>query len=460
MSRKGTGFKLKWMALPRTEKAEALNNPYCGLYEIYRFYADSERLQPGGIIVEEAPVNTAHQLCLVEINLLAFNEMPLSEYAISNIERIFRYFILRKKQMIVRFVYDWEGKGILNEPKDISIILNHMKQLSPLLKEHSNSIYILQGLFIGSWGEMHSSRYLSERNMTRLAKHLYECAGDNTQIALRCPSFWRMIFQTYKPLDTETGYRDIQRARFSLFNDGMMASEVDFGTYGDISAMDSKTYSDKWVRADELKFQSELCNYVSNGGEVINECAYNDAAPAISTLRDMRVSYLHSEYDEQVLNKWKTSKAGSVNALWKDKTAYEYIIAHLGYRFTIEEVSLSLTSDKNGNLELSVRITNMGFAPCYHKFQVKFLIRTASLLEVYEYAVDTDTRRWLPGEKIELAAVIPTTEWIPKQQEHQKYILSMGIYDPRSKQPIQIANTFAAPDYTGVYSLGNFILDS
>ncbi len=457
MSRKGPVTKFKWMPLPKTEKAESLNNPYCGLYAIYRFYADSAMLQPEGKMVEQISINTAHQLCLVEINLLPYNEMPLSEKAINNIERIFQYFIIQKKQMIVRFVYDWEGKGILNEPKDITIILNHMKQLSLLLKEYTNNIYIVQGLFIGSWGEMHSSRYLSDRNMARLAKQLYECTGENTQIALRCPSFWRMLFQTYKPLDAETGYTDIQKARFSLFNDGMMASEVDFGTYGDIKAIDSKEYSDKWVREDELKFQSELCNYVSNGGEVINECAYNDPALAISTLREMKVSYLHSEYDEQVLHKWKKSKCGF--ALWKEKTAYDYITAHLGYRFTLEEVDLSLASDKSGNIKVSIKIINMGFSPCYHKFEVKLIIRTAALFVVHECTVDTDTRKWLPNEMVLLEAVLPAAEWLTEKEHKQyQYSLCMGIYDPLSEQPIKIANTFAALDYTGVYSLGNFIL--
>lgn len=461
MSRNSTNSKLKWMSLPRTEKAETLNNPYCGLYEIFRFFAESKMLQPEEISVEQVSIDPGHQLCLIEINLLHFNEIMLSETALNNVKQIFEYFTMQKKQMIVRFVYDWEGKGILNEPKDIAIILNHMKQLSPSLKEYTNSIYIIQGLFIGSWGEMHSSRFLSDRNMTRLAKELYECTGDKTQIALRCPSFWRMIFQTHRPLDTETAFTDIQKARFSLFNDGMMASEVDFGTYGSVSAIDSKTYSDKWIREDELKFQSKLCTYVSNGGEVINECPYSDVSPAIETLRDMRVSYLHSEYDEQVLHKWKANKAGSVNALWKDKTAYEYITAHLGYRFTLEDVNLSLSSERNGNLKATVKITNMGFAPCYNKFQVKFLIRTASFSESYEHEIETDTRMWLPNEKIGLVAEFPISELnLVKKQGKLNYILCLGIYDSRSGQSIQIANTFSAPDYTGVYSLGNFVLNN
>lgn len=454
MPHNGVTSKVKWMPLPRSEKAEALNNPYCGLYTIFRFFADSDMIHPDGVVIEEVSIDKIQQICLVEINLLHFNEIPLSETALHIVERIFRHFTTQGKQIIVRFVYDWEGKGVLSEPKDITIILNHMSQLSSLLKEYTKNIYILQGLFIGSWGEMHNSRYLSERHMTRLAKRLYECSGKNTQIALRCPSFWRMVFKTYQPLDEETAFTDIQKARFSLFNDGMMASETDFGTYGTVSAKDSKICTEKWVRWDELEFQNKLCRYVSNGGEVINECPYNDVAPAIEALKEMRVSYLHCNYDEQVLGKWKANRCGLSNVLWKDKTGFEYIAAHLGYRFTIENSSLALISDKRGNLKADIKISNMGFAPCYHQFNVKFIVRTASFSEVYEYAVDTDTRMWMPNEKVELETVIPTRGW-----EQGNYILCFGIYDPRTQRPIQLANTFSAADHMGNYSLGNFTIN-
>lgn len=443
--------KISWIPLPRIEKSEVLLNPYCGFYAIYRFFADSEKLQPEGAVIEGVTVESSHQLCLIEINLLHFNEKPLSKDSLQIVKRIFEHFTVLRKQMIIRFVYDWEGKGIVNEPKDISIVLNHMNQLSPLLKDYTNSIYILQGLFIGSWGEMHGSRYLSERSMSHLAKQLYDCSGEKTQIALRCPNFWRMLFQTNRPLDKFTAFTDIQRARFSLFNDGMMASENDFGTYGSISAMDSKHYSDKWVRLDELDFQNELCKYVSNGGEVINECKYNDALPAIETLRKMRVSYLHNAYDEKVLNKWKVNRSGADYILWKDRTAYEYIAAHLGYRFTIEDADMTLLSGKGCIMRASVKISNLGFAPCYHKFIVKFVVRTATYINLKEYMVDTDTRMWMPGEKVEIQAIIPAIEW-----EQKNYILCIGISDPNSMQQVRIANTFSAPDYNGVYSIGNF----
>lgn len=448
---RGRGIKkMKWISFPTAEKPEVLCNPYCGVYSIYRFFADHERLQPEEVLIEEIEVPQEHRLCLIEINLVHFKETELSETALSIVDRIFLHFTSLGRQMIVRFLYDWEGKGVLNEPKDIGIILGHMKQLSPLLKEYSEHIYILQGLFIGSWGEMHNSRYLGERQLELLAKELYECSGGNIQLALRCPSFWRMICNTDQPLTEELAFSDTRRARFSLFNDGIMASETDYGTYGRIRAGETRNYQEKWVREEELEFQNELCSFVSNGGEVINENPFNDLPHAIDTLRRMRISYLHEGYDEQVLNKWKSSRSGITNALWRDRSGYEYIIAHLGYRFRLEAASLLSVAGREGDLKASVRICNTGFAPCYQRLRVRFVLRTVSYSETYEYEVDTDTRRWRPQEKVELETHIPVTSL-----GDSKYILCFGLYDPRSQAPVLIANTFSVPDHTGMYHLGS-----
>ena len=96
-----------------------------------------------------------------------------------------------------------------------------------------------------------------------------------------------MIFKTNQPLDDKTAYSKLIRSRFSLFNDGILSSYTDYGTYGYIRAKVSDNYSDKWIRKDELNFQNKLCRYVSNGGEVINNCKYNDVETAVRELRIM-----------------------------------------------------------------------------------------------------------------------------------------------------------------------------
>lgn len=439
--------KVKWFPLPRIEKVKELNNPYCGWYSLFRFYADSRVCHNLGVKLEDIVIASSQQLCLVVINLIAFNNRDLTIEALQNIRNIIQYFALQDKQIILRFVYDWEGSGILSEPKDIEYILKHMDQLSNILKENEKNICIHQGLFIGSWGEMHNSRYLTDRHMYRLAKQLYNCLGESTEIALRCPSYWRMIFKTYQPLNDETAYTKFMGARFSLFNDGMLASETDFGTYGSTYGKEATNHSEKWIRKNELEFQNKLCKYVSNGGEVINNCEYNDGGSAIEDLRVMRVSYLHTDYDKQVLDKWKISNSGISSSLWKDKSAFEYISAHLGYRFVINDVNMK--SARNRGLKVIIKLINTGFAPSYHKFDVKLLIRNITYTDFEEFELDVDTRKWMPQDIIIIEKVISIDK-----KKSSKYILSFGIYDQRTQKSIEIANTFAAMDYMGYYNIG------
>lgn len=449
---KGWGKKFKWVPYVADEKDEMLGNPYCGLYKIYRFYASPDKNEEENIKLEDTVICSEHQICLIEINLINYNDRPLADDALKNIENIFRYFISHKKQLIVRFLYDWEGKGIMYEPNDISIILGHMEQLSGILKSLERYIYIIQGLFIGSWGEMHNSRYLSERHIITLAKKIYECTGCSTQIALRCPSFWRMITKTSQPLDEKSAFTETYEARFSLYNDGMLASETDFGTYGHMGAKDAKNHSDKWLRRDELDFQTNLCRFVSNGGEVINNCSFNDAGPAVRDLRKMRVSYLHCDHDRQVLEKWKHTKSGMTDPLWKNKSVYEYITAHLGYRFLIKDVKVTVNLSR---IKVAIKLINTGFAPCYHKFDVKIALAGEGSPEYHEYFVDTDTRLWFPDEPVDLVTVIQA-----KELKESNYIICFGIYDNRTRQLIKIANDYDTETIHGYYKLGCLVINT
>lgn len=84
----------------------------------------------------------------------------------------------------------------------------------------------------------------------------------------------------------------------------MLGTANDTGTYGDTPAS-ADAYRSAWVREDELDFQNRLCNFVPNGGEVILDNPFNDLAHALSDLSRMHVSYLNSEHDPAVLDKWK-----------------------------------------------------------------------------------------------------------------------------------------------------------
>lgn len=439
MFRRKAEKQIVFRPFPLKEETGFLGNPYRGFYAICRLYAQSPILDEKNIPITEYQPPEGHTLTLLEINLQHFSDQMLSPEALENIRTAFRHFTSLNMAMIVRFVYDWEGHGALKEPSSLSVILQHMGQLSPLLMEYGPHIYILQGLFIGSWGEMHNTRYTSQRHLIALAEQLAACSSPHTYIAIRCPNQWRTIFRCYSPLSLGEARRNGMQSRFCLFNDAIMGSETDMGTYGSLSRSLSTSYSDKLNRYDEILFQSQLCRYVPNGGEVLHASTLNDFKPAVRTLEAMRVSYLNCNYDRAVLGKWASGH--NCPHPFKKLNDLAYIGARLGYRFSLQKSEVHITQNQ---LSVRLNLTNQGFAPCYRPLQVHLMLTDEEGRTLVSYPVEADTRAWLPETPISFSAAFT----LPENALQQKSFLSLQLFDPLLNVPVRLSNTPPLPFLT------------
>jgi hypothetical protein len=405
-----------------------LQNPYCGFYTIHKFWAHDDAVPGLGYRIEQSAIRPDQTLCLVEINLAAFAHGQISRDALSRVERIFAFFASRDREIVARFLYDWDGRGPEREPKELSTVLGHMRQLAPVLKEHSKSVYIHQGLLVGSWGEMHASRHLSEDSLRALAACMLESTGEETFVAVRCPSHYRVIARSFRPAEG---------ARLALFNDAILASETDYGTYGDAPRGAGSSYGDKFFREEELAFQAELCRFAPNGGEVLNPSNRNDFREARKTLARMRVSYLNGDYDGAVLDKWR---AGVVRArgAWNGRSQFDYIAAHLGYRFLVEDVRAGLAVGKAGILRFRARVYNAGFAPCYRPLEVALVATETSGGPAFAAPIEADARLWQPDTPAELRAEADITAW-----PEGEYRLELRLHDPATGKAVRLANAEA-----------------
>ena len=436
MFRRKAEKQIVFRPFPLKEETGFLGNPYRGFYAICRMYAQSPILDEKNIPVTRYQPPQGHTLVLLEINLQHFSDQMLSAQALENIGTAFRHFADMNLAMIVRFVYDWEGQGALKEPSSLSVILQHMGQLSPLLMQYGSHIYILQGLFIGSWGEMHNTRYTAQRHLIALAEQLAACSSPHTYIAVRCPNQWRTIFRCYSPLSLGEARRNGMQSRFCLFNDAIMGSETDMGTYGSLSRAVSTSYSDKLNRYDEILFQSQLCRYVPNGGEVLHASSLNDFKPAVRTLEAMRVSYLNCNYDRAVLEKWV--KGHNCPHPFRKQNDLEYIGARLGYRYALQKSEVLVAQNQ---LMVRLSLANLGFAPCYRPLNVCLMLTDGEGRTLASCPVNADTRAWLPETPISFAAQFP----LPESALSQKTYLALQLTDPILKCPVRLCNTPPLP---------------
>ena len=88
-------------------------NPERGWYEIYTFPVE-EKIDPQEL---KWSLHEQETLALVLLDLQKFREKPLDEQAIYNIKTILYFFASHKKDVILRPVYDREGKGLEAEPE-------------------------------------------------------------------------------------------------------------------------------------------------------------------------------------------------------------------------------------------------------------------------------------------------------------------------------------------------------
>ena len=427
-----------------TETAEAVNNPNRGLYSIYGVRITDQKKDylaaANRMAQKESPIN----LIMVQINLARYQDTELSDQALRNIADLFSALRTTDKNWILRFTYDWKGKAERSEPENIEIIFRHMMQLQPLLQANGDRIFVIQGLFTGNWGEMNNTRYGSPEDLLCLSETLKYAAGESTFLSVRTGAQWRTLTGIHRFEDVDAG----TVPRVGLYNDAMMGSESDWGTYRSPETHGPDPEG-RWSRTEELEFQNLLCRYVPNGGEVIASNPLNDFENAVATLRKMRVTYLNYDYDREVLDKW--SAVTVEDGAYRGLDGLSYIERHLGYRILIRDVK-AVYHPQLDKLTLELELQNVGFAPIYAQQDILLQICDEENNLVYSHRFDEDIRKLYGGENsgdlLELHHQIPIGAW-PRGE----YRAHLALLDRDTGNMLLLANEQSATQY-GYYIAG------
>lgn len=396
------------------ESTRYLKNPDCGWYHIYTIYpqnpVDKDALY--SIIADD------EKLALLFINIGRYrNEIPGEEAAL-RLKEVFDVFISRGMHMIIRAAYDNAGLGMTKEPAQLDIVRTHMKFFGSIFQEYSDYILTVQGLFVGSWGEMHSSKHLvNDAVLRELAETMYKAVDGKCCISVRRPDQYRVLKGT------------IPVSRLALFNDAIGASESDMNTYG----CDKNVYEDyteEEIRRIELRWQSSNVYGVPNGGEVLFGEKNTPGSDAIKDFEDMHLTYLNSAYDTSQLDVWRKEKYTGRD-IYNGLSMYDYIGTHLGYRFVVRNAGLT-----RKNI-IYVDIENIGFAALY-KEAVCELELCADTGETVRVNADYDMRSIKSGQKKRIEINISKYN-----VSSEKYSIYISMYSKVDKEPIKFANNSA-----------------
>lgn len=371
-----------------TESSQKLNNPNRGFYCMHGFVIRDMEVDYQEEITKRYHNDTGTTLTLVEINLKEYRDKEISVQGLMNIDHLFQSLKELDQDLILRILYDWDGKNLETEPDTRETIQIHMKQLEPVFRKYKEEIFVIQGLFVGDCGEMHHSKFLEEEDIKILAEQLAEVTNPNTFLAVRTPAYWRRITGISIPEQVRRSDGTLE-SRIGIFNDGMLGSSSDCGTYGE-GTPENDGENAKWKRSEELKFLNTLCQTVPIGGEVIIDNIYNDLQNAVKDMSAMHVTYLNKEYDRQVLEKWADTVI-SEPGCFDGMDGLSYIDRHLGYRLVIKDAQLEYHS-KEEILSVDVTLQNVGFAPVYKDTEVSISLLEKNKEELLTYNIPQDIR--------------------------------------------------------------------
>lgn len=322
---------------------------------------------------------------------------------------------------IVRFSYNQNGlqneDGYLNAEPDTSsaipTIKTHISQLGEIISDYQDVISGIETGMIGPWGEQHSTKLAKIKDADALYYNLIEawlsCGIDGVNFSVRRPLYYRYWANKKYALNLTDKDMSISDSvlqanpdllRVGVFNDAYLGSSSDMGTYTN--------------RAKETAWLNKAAQTVLFGGEVVVDTeteaigSYNNAAYAIYEMQIVHTSYLNRNWNERVIGSqngtdrtgsWETVAYSSLeeeltdygvayDPLYADKTAYDYIADHMGYRLVLQSASASLQNEK---IKMAFSLKNVGFGNVVKEQKAQILFVRSGELKAYT-TIDFDVR--------------------------------------------------------------------
>lgn len=393
----------KFKTEPLREAVKAERNPLRGWYSIYTFQAE----EPVNMEELKWSIRKDETLVLVLFDIRAYRKKDLDETVLRNMDAILTFFTEQKKDILFRPVYDREGRGLENEPDSFEQVLGHLSQIGRVIREGNYSLYVFQGLLIGSWGEMHTSTFLSEEQLKRMKETIAPYLGNEVFLAVRTPAQLRtlegegIVQDGRKHADRET------RCPLTLFDDGIFGSSTHLGTFGTMTRAGAG-WTGAWTREEELGFIHQIAETGPVGGEAVapekeeRKNLLEKGGPETqlyadrirSELEKLQITYLNNAHDLRLLDQWKKILIQKEGA-WQGKNLYDFIGVHMGYRLLVKRVQAETAGRKK--VYLRVEIENIGFANLYRQTEIVLLLADHEK-ELWQHSFQTEAGKWKPGE--------------------------------------------------------------
>ena len=337
-------------------------------------------------------------------------------------------------KLVMRFSYTNNQNG---EDAALDTILLHINQLTPIFQENYDVINYVEAGFIGAWGEWYYSSHNLNNTISRraVAFALLDAIPVKRNIVVRTPEYKRRIFDNNTPLDSTEAFSGTKKSRVGAHNDCFVADATDFGTY---------LWND--IEGDK-NYLNQDNRYVPQGGETCCDCGYAGCENSLIDLTRMRYSVLNKDYHPDVLQRWI------------DEGCLDEIKRRFGYRFELQQATISDSIKPTGVFNLDFQIANRGFASPFNPRNLEIILRNTTTYQRYRLITETDPRFWMAGD----TSYVSITGGIPSAMPEGEYDAFIFLADPeyrlhdRPDYSIRLANNNLWEDSTGYNSLNHQI---
>lgn len=410
--------------------------------------------------------------------LTDFIDKPISDKFLALIQQDFNVVRDAGLKVVLRFSYtDKSHKGdcpdgaICPPYGDASkeIVLQHIRQLKPLLQKNGDVIAVVQQGFIGIWGENYYTDYFGDASKNaqgfipdsswvdrqEMLKALLNAVPKDRMIQVRTPQLKQRFvggphaLLSSKATTNKIAFNQSDQARLGFHNDCFLASKDDYGTFADNgNSVSKKTEANAILR----KYFEEDSRYVAVGGETCDDAfsPQNDCAPlghAQKEMASMHYSFLNVSYNNLVNNDWEA------------QGCMEEIKQRLGYRFVLETADIPSKISSKHLLNIDLKLKNVGFASPYNPRSAYLILRNAKTKKTYSILLRSDVQRWFSGKQI-----ISEKIQLPKGIISGSYDLLLNLPDEadhlkdRPEYSIRFANENVWEKLTGYNNLNHTLL--
>lgn len=393
-----------------TPSDEIIANPERGYFTHHEFYSDrSEEFDLDQLDAMRAEGRT---LVFTVFVMRDFRNKEISKPYLNRVNRTLRALRRCGMKAIVRFCYSYsEDDHPWDAPWDVT--RRHIEQLTPILRENSDVIAVLEAGFIGVWGEWY---YTDNYNFQPKADEygprrqvldaLLDMMPSDRFVAVRYPAAKLL---TYDMQHTDTisalaAYDGSRMSRVSFHNDCFLANEDDMGTFYDIP--------------ENRQFWLWDTRYVPMGGET---CALSPCCEVPNALKDFAAyhwSYLNKDYHLDVLAKWDRERAPGSGEPFSD-----VIKKRLGYRFVLERATFTDQPHAGQPFTVTFDVRNDGWASPFNPRGVEIILRHGKTQHVFP--VTADPRRWFSGT----TQHVETTFSLPADMKSGEWEVCLNLPD-------------------------------